>query len=202
MAIKKYVRDRDAKTKSILDSTKRLVEDKRYDEITIRDISKEANVSVGLIYKYFPGGKPEIIREIGLKFVGEITAKEQQQNIDLNDFPGFLRAFFKNNFQYYKDNKRFLAALSIATMIDPSIFEGFEPIGEEKMRQLVKFFENFKGVKLSNKKDAWLFLAKWSDITKSIMLHHTIYPTPFESDDELIELLVKISLMMWDHKPE
>lgn len=202
MAAKKGGRDREGKTKSILDATKRLIEDNRYENVTIRDIAREANVSIGLIYKYFPGGRPEIVREIGLRFVAELTTATSPGSFDFDDFPGFLKGFFASNLAYYKNNWRFLTALTVATMLDRKIFEGFEDMGKEKLEAVIGFFGRFRGVDFSDKGEPWLFVAKWSDVTKSIMLHHTIYPTPFESDEELVDLLVDISLMMWGFKRE
>jgi AcrR family transcriptional regulator len=200
MATEKGVRNREAKINGILDSTKRLIEDDRYENVTIRDIAREANVSVGLIYKYFPGGKPEIVRGIGLRFVAELTTATSPGSIDFDDFPGFLKGFFTSNLAYYQDNRRFLTALTVATMLDRKIFEGFEDMGKEKLEAVIGFFGRFRGVDFSDKGEPWLFVARWSDVTKSIMLHHAIYPTPFDSDDELVELLVRISLMMWGYE--
>lgn len=200
MADKKYVRDRDGKVSSILSSTKRLIEDDWYENVNIRDIAKEAGVSVGLIYKYFPGGKPEIVREIGLQFVTELTAAGRPGSVNFDDFPAFLEGFFTANLAYYRSNRRFLSALMIATITDRKIFEGFENTGEEKLKAITGFFGRFRGVDFSGKGEPWLFVAKWSDVTKSIMLHHAVYPSPFDSDEELVRLLVKISLMMWDYR--
>jgi AcrR family transcriptional regulator len=200
MAEKKYVRDKEAKVDGILASTKRLIEDEGYENVTVRDISREAGVSIGLIYKYFPEGKPEIVREIGLRFVAELMALGRPEHIDFNDFPGYLKGFFTANLAYYRNNRRFLSALSIATITDSKIFEGHEDIGEEKMRAITGFFGSFPGVDFSDKGEPWQFLAKWSALTKSIMLYNTVYPSPFESDEELVELLVRISLMMWGYK--
>jgi AcrR family transcriptional regulator len=183
MAEKKYVRDKEAKVDGILASTKRLIEDEGYENVTVRDISREAGVSIGLIYKYFPEGKPG-----------------RPEHIDFNDFPGYLKGFFTANLAYYRNNRRFLSALSIATITDSKIFEGHEDIGEEKMRAITGFFGSFPGVDFSDKGEPWQFLAKWSALTKSIMLYNTVYPSPFESDEELVELLVRISLMMWGYK--
>jgi AcrR family transcriptional regulator len=200
MAERKYVRNKDEKVSNILASTKRLIEDDGYENVTVRDIAGEAGVSIGLIYKYFPGGKPEIVREVGLRFVSELTAAGRPESIDFDDFPGFLREFFAASLAYYRDNRRFLSALSIATITDRKIFEGHENVGEEKMRAITGFFGRFRGVDYAGKGEPWLFLAKWSDLTKSIMLHHAIYPSPFESEEELVGILVKISLMMWEYK--
>ncbi|MCD1293881.1 TetR/AcrR family transcriptional regulator [Methanocella sp. CWC-04] len=202
MEAKKYVRNKEEKINIILDSTKKLIEENKYENVTIRDISKEANVSVGLIYKYFPGGKPEIVRIIGMKFVNELTAANNPGSIDFDDFPGFLRNFFSNNLAYFKNNKRFITALVLSAVQDSKVHEIFEDVDEKKMMAIFNFFGRFKGVDISNKGESWRFMAKWSDVTKHIMLHHAIYPTPFDSDEEVIELLVKISLMMWDYKNE
>ena len=53
--MKNVVRDKEAKICSIVDATRTLIETAGYDEVTIRDIAASAGVSVGLIYKYFPG---------------------------------------------------------------------------------------------------------------------------------------------------
>jgi AcrR family transcriptional regulator len=199
---KKTVRNKDEKISSILEATKRLIETVGYENVTIRDIAGEANVSIGLIYKYFPGGKPEIIRDIGMSLVTEMTGAGNQDSVDFYDFPGYLRVFFRKTIEYYRTNRRFIAALMVATIQDRAIFEKFEEIGGENLDGVVQFMCSFKGVDLSDKGEPWLFIAKWSDVTKSIMMHHAVYPTPFDTDEEMVDLLVRISLMMWDYKKE
>lgn len=193
------MRNKAEKISTILDASKKLIEDLNYENITIRDIAREADVSVGLIYKYFPGGKREIIREIGMSMVTELTVYNPDA-VDFDDFTGFLRGFFTNNLAYYRKNKRFVTAIIIAALTDESIYEGVEQIDREKIKDIVTFFKSFKGVNLPDGTDSWLFMTKWSSVIKNTMLHHVIYPTPFESDEELIELLMKISLMMWGYK--
>ena len=200
MAAKKYVRNKAEKINGILQASKKLIEDLGYENVTMRDIASEADVSIGLIYKYFPDGKPEIIREIGMRFATELTAAGRPENVDFADFPGFMRDYFGKTLEFYKTNRLFLSALAVAAIRDRGVFEKFEELGEENLAETVGFFSSFKGVDLSDKGEPWLFMAKWSDVTKSIITHHAIYPTPFDSDEELIELLVKISLMMWGYK--
>jgi len=200
MVPKKNVRNKAGKISKILEASKKLIEDRNYENVTIRDIAGEADVSVGLIYKYFPGGKPEIIREIGMRFATELTAAGRPENVDFDDFPCFLSDFFRKTLEYHKANRSFLIALAVAAIQDRSVFEKFEEIGEKDLGDIVGFFSRFQGVDFADKGEPWLFIAKWSDVTKSIIQHHTIYPTPFDSDEELVELLVKISLMMWGCK--
>lgn len=136
----------------------------------------------------------------GMRFATELTAAGRPENVDFDDFPCFLSNLFRKTLEYHKANRSFLIALAVAAIQDRSVFEKFEEIGEKDLGDIVGFFSRFQGVDFADKGEPWLFIAKWSDVTKSIIQHHTIYPRPFDSDDELVELLVKISLMMWDYK--
>ena len=69
MTLKKYERDKETKIHRIIHSTKILVENKGYSLVSIRDIAKEADVSIGLIYKYFPKGKFDIIKQLSSQYI-------------------------------------------------------------------------------------------------------------------------------------
>ena len=58
---KAIIRDKEAKILAITDAMQKLIASMGYEKVTIRDIAETADVSVGLIYKYFPGGKFEIL---------------------------------------------------------------------------------------------------------------------------------------------
>jgi len=57
-------RDKDRKIEDITQAFIQLVTAKGYESVSIRQIAKRVNVSVGLIYHYFPGGKPAIATAI------------------------------------------------------------------------------------------------------------------------------------------
>ena len=198
--LKKNTRNKADKIRRILEASKLLTEEKGYESVTIRDIATQADISIGLIYKYFPTGKPEIIREIGLSFATELKAASQPEIIDFTNFPEFLHNLFRQTLKYYKSNRRFLAALAQAALQDQDVFESFEELGTETMEEAVKLFDRFEDIDFQRNTNPGLFVAKWSDVTKSILLHHVLYPTPFDSDEELVQLLVKISLVMWNYE--
>jgi len=55
-----FVRDKDEKINKILDTFKKLVNSSGYDKLSTRHIADAADISVGIIYHYFPTGKPSI----------------------------------------------------------------------------------------------------------------------------------------------
>ena len=67
MTHRKYERDKDAKIQRIISITKDLIEKNGYNNVSIRNIAKESDVSIGLIYKYFPKGKIDILKHLSLQ---------------------------------------------------------------------------------------------------------------------------------------
>lgn len=56
--------DKERKIEDIKQAFIQLVTANGYETVSIRQIAKKVNVSVGLIYHYFPGGKPAIATTI------------------------------------------------------------------------------------------------------------------------------------------
>jgi len=192
-----FVRYKEAKINAILDSTRVLIETKGYEKVTIRDISASAGVSLGLIYTYYPGGKPEILTRIGEQYAWKMLGPVQPGGVDYGDFPGFLRSMSQNMIDYTRSNRKFVKALSLAPLFDDKAFEGFPEPNDEFKKAIVGFFNQFRGVTIGD--DQWLFIVKWAEIFKAIMLHCTLYPSPFKTDGELIDEVVDISLHMFGY---
>jgi AcrR family transcriptional regulator len=91
MTLKKYERDKEAKIQRIISITKKLIEKNGYNNVSIRDIVKEAEVSIGLIYKYFPKGKIDILKQLSYQNIDEVFQINKQHKIDFEDFPGYMK---------------------------------------------------------------------------------------------------------------
>ncbi len=68
---KKY--DKESKIQLIFQSMEHLIELKDFNLINIREIAKEAGVSIGTIYLYFPEGKEGIVHEMINRNVAKIA---------------------------------------------------------------------------------------------------------------------------------
>lgn len=111
-----------------------LVESRGYLETTNKMIAQHANVSVGLVYKYFPRGKVDILRQLILdsQAVFESTEDELSPRIPVpNKDPSHssksLHDFIYQMLEFIVDghvrNAKFIRALEIAMLAEPSSFE-------------------------------------------------------------------------------
>lgn len=197
---KTITRDKEAKIGAIIDATKRLIEVTGYEKVTIRDISEAAGVSIGLIYKYFPGGKFDIIiKGLGAQNLGVLLAPPQPETIDYEDFPGYMRAIIRKYRQILKENGPLVRALIAASLSGGDILEGAQNIDVRDFVAVSEFFGRFKGVDIGGKDPAVLLL-KWGATIKGILIFDLIYPLPLMDDEAYTELLVDLSLRIWDYQ--
>ena len=200
MALKKYERDKEAKIQRIISITKNLIEKNGYNNVSIRDIVKEAEVSIGLIYKYFPKGKIDILKQLSYQNIDEVFQINNQNKIDFEDFPGYMKETIKKMFKLHEKNIKLIKAFTIAALMEDTILEDIKTINVEDYSIVTEFFNKFIGVKISNK-DSEKILTEWSITTKSLMLQNSIFPTIFNNDKSLINMLIDISLKIWNYKP-
>ncbi len=200
MTLKKYERDKEAKIQRIISTTNDLIEKYGYNAVSIRDIVKGAEVSTGLIYKYFPKGKIDILKHLSSQNVNEIFQINNHDKIDFEDFPGYIRETIQKMFELHKKNIKLIKAFTIASLMEDTILEDIKTIDAEDYLIITEFFNRFKGVTISNK-DSVNVLTEWSITIKSLIFHNSIFPTIFNNDELLINMLVDISLKIWSYKP-
>ncbi len=192
-------RDKEAKINRIIDSTKSLIEKKGYENVSIRSITKEADVSIGLIYKYFPNGKIDIIKEIGNQYQNEQLMMEQPEKINFNDFPGYIRQVIKKMKEIQDKNSGLVRALTTAALLNSNeLLEDIKLINAQDYKAVSDFFGRFNGVNIPNE-DSVKLLTEWSITIKSLILYGTVFPTIFKDEEESLELMVDISLKIWGY---
>lgn len=194
-------RDKKAKILSIQDATCMLIETRGYEKVTIRDIAEAAGVSIGLIYKYFPGGKFDILKEIGHQYTDELLLLKQPENIDFNNFPEYMRNVIKNIQQLYKNNISLEKALVMAALIDGEIVNEVKSMDFKDYKTAAEFFCRFNGVEIGNK-DPLEVLIHWGITIKGIILCSMIYlyNVPLMSEEALTDLMVDLSLKIWGYR--
>ena len=196
-------RDKKAKIISIQDAMCMLIETKGYENVTIRDITEAAGVSIGLIYKYFPEGKSDILKEISYRYMDKLLRIKQPETIDFNDFPGYMRDIIKNMQQFYKDNSPLIKALTMATLNDSEIVDEIKKMDVKDYKAASEFFCSFSGVEISDKDPLEVFVY-WGITVKSILLFSMIYlySTPLINEENLTDLMVDLSLKIWGYQKE
>ncbi len=196
---KAIVRDKEAKIGAITDAMRDLIVTMGYEKVTIRDIAEAADVSVGLIYKYFPGGKFEILTKgLGAQTIDGLMSMVRSENVDHDDFPGYMRAFIKNMVSIIKENKAFLKAMTIAALLDGEFSSEVKKVDVKDFVAIAEFFSAFRGVDLKGKSPLET-LVYWSIAVKGILVFNLIYPLPV-GEDALTDMLVDLSLKIWGYR--
>jgi len=147
MAVKRRTRNKQQKIIQIKRTFMSLVESRGYLETTNKMIAQHANVSVGLVYKYFPRGKVDILRQLILdsQAVFESTEDELSPRIPVpNKDPSHssksLHDFIYQMLEFIVDghvrNAKFIRALEIAMLAEPSSFEDLVNWTQQKNMKL------------------------------------------------------------------
>jgi hypothetical protein len=80
-----------------------LIATKGYENVIIGDIAKAAVMIIGLTYKYFPGSKFDILKEISSQYTGELLMTKKPENINFNDSSGKDASAQSGNTSTYKN---------------------------------------------------------------------------------------------------
>jgi AcrR family transcriptional regulator len=195
------IRDKEAKIDSIVQATRDLIVSRGYDKVTIRDIAEKADVSIGLIYKYFPEGKFDIlIKGFGVQNIDGLMMVSLQDDIDYDDFPGYIRNLIVHWQEMMDTNKSLIKALTIAALTEGEISGEMEKVDIKDYQAIGEVFTRFKDVDMGDK-DPMKLLVYWAMTIKGILLLDLIYPVPFADKTALTDLLVDLSLNIWGYKP-
>lgn len=196
---KAITRDKEAKISAITCAMRKLVETEGYGKVTIRDIADEADVSVGLIYKYFPGGKFDIlVKGLGYETIDGMMGRVQAESVDRDDFPGYVRVFVKNMVTVMDENKPFMKAMTIAALVDGEVIDGIKNVDIKDFTAIAEQFCAFEGVNLNGKSPLETLLY-WSLAVKGVLVFNLIYPMPM-GEEALTNMLVDLSLKIWGYQ--
>jgi AcrR family transcriptional regulator len=168
-----YRRDAEAKKKRILDTFAGLVREKGYPTITIRDIADNAGVSVGIIYRYFPAGKPEVTSKLYENYLLTATPSE----ID-PDTPETLEKEIRRHIKTHRENAALYKAFDVANLEDHDIFAGSKRTRDAILAE-----------RYTDKKRLGRISLNYA-IVDALVHRHVLLEQITETDEELVQLLV------------
>ena len=190
-----YTRDRDEKINRILESFKDLVNKNGYDKLSTRHIAEAAGISVGIIYHYFPAGKPSI----AMSYLEKLTQKIFDPKMfmaarDDEKRRALYLDFIKKHLDSHRENLEIHRALDQAILGNKEVRKhnseiiriNLKSVAEELIRRgsykdlpspevIQKFIVNFK-------------------LIEAVVHRHLLVEPFFDSDDELVEFLTEIFL--------
>lgn len=192
--MKKRIRDKQANKQKIVDETKKLIIRKGYSNVTIREIAKNAKVSVGLIYKDFPNGKPEIVRFIFQEQLEQLIKLDYIKNFPLNETPDVLRTIIKKLITLHKRDTALNAALHTAYLENREIYDTFEQFRDEWFTYIpmaLNRLNQAKLIKIDNYEKVGIMIAHTID---AVIHRHVLFTPLTDNDEDLVDFLTDLIL--------
>ena len=186
-------RDKSAKINKILQITREMIENKGYVSTTTNHIAKKVGVSIGLIYKYFPGGKADIVRAISQREYEKIIDKDLISGLKSKDLSNLVKKTLTEYVLQHRKNEQLISAMEIAFLSNkyPEPYIELMNLTVNPILTILKYFfkDKEKLIKEFNQKIIILL-----NLIDSIVHRHIIYAKIFESDEKLVFFLTDFTL--------
>ncbi len=183
-----------ATIQKIVRTTKTMILRDGYNAITTTKIANEADISVGIIYSYFPEGKPAIAKEIFKEGIIELIDDEIISDLNEDTFPLFIKRIITKFVSQHRENESILIAMSIAVLTNEEIFRDFLFLNQtefDKVTNLIYAMKELGLYKDPVSARTGILLLKVID---TLIHHHIVFEEIFENDSELIEFLTEFAL--------
>jgi AcrR family transcriptional regulator len=182
-------RDKTAKIATILQTAKTLFKKQGYASTTTNQIAAEAGVSIGLLYKYFPDGKPDIARK-SVEEIREVVLSEELAEAAPENAPDVLRRSLIRFIKGHRQISSNVAAFEMAVLEDAETAElgkHLFNVGSDSVTSILS--------KLTGRADSER-LQKWGSIifhiVDSVTHRQVLHEGLIVSDEELADALTRI----------
>jgi AcrR family transcriptional regulator len=184
---KRFERDKDEKIRKIYETFAELVNAVGYEKVTTSRIAEKAGISVGIVYHYFPEGKPAI--------AAGLYEKNFMRVMNLDAFvsrdPDKLEAQIRDHLRIHRENIELYRAFDHAILTNRDLFQNLK----KERRELSESRIEEKG--LSD--DAVEACLTAYNVIDAVIHRHLFVDPISETDEELIEFLTKMMIMTLEH---
>lgn len=191
---KKFTRNKQQKIDLIVNVAQDLIREKGYDKLSTNHIADKAKIGIGTIYRNFPNGKVDIMREIVIRDSSIIINLDLFNDRGESDLPKAISKIVSNFIDFHHQNKQFDLALERALQVDNEFLQEFIQHVEEVLTEVTKIMkQRFPLNKLTeNKLKKRLFLAY--NVVESIIRRHILLTPLFDNDEELGVYLTDLAI--------
>ena len=193
---RKVVRDKADKKQRIFQAFADLVNEKGYENVTMRDIAEKADIGLGTIYIYFSEGKPAI--------AGGFMEYISEKIFDMDLFlklgkvpPGeMLEKYVRNHLTTHRQNFEIHRAFEIAELTNQNLYEDFNEATNEMFKKIVAKIKNQPPF---NAFPEELVLKNFTIIFNFLeaVIHRHLFRAPFfETDEELVLFLKDLLIFL------
>jgi AcrR family transcriptional regulator len=176
---KRFQRDKDRKIADIQSAFTELINTTGYDKVTVRQIAKKAGISVGIIYHYYPKGKPSVAAAIYEENFLD-TIRPYALETDRKE----LEKKFRDHLKNHRENIELFRAFDQAILTDQDVFASVKT----DRKRLLKEYATENNYPIE-KVDAWLVAY---NVIDAIIHRHLYIEKICKSDEELVQLISSI----------
>ena len=184
---KRFERDKDEKIRKIYEAFAELVNIVGYEKVTTSRIAEKAGISVGIVYHYFPEGKPAI--------AAGLYERNFMKMMDLDAFidrdPEKLEVQIRDHLRVHRENIELYRAFDHAILTNRDLFQNLK----KGRKELLEAHIEEKG--LSD--DAVEACLKAYNLIDAVIHRHLFVDSISKTDEELINFLTKLITMTLEH---
>lgn len=180
---KRFERDKDEKIRKIYDTFAELVNAVGYEKVTTSRIAGEAGISVGIVYHYFPEGKPAIAAGLYERNFMKVMNLEAFDGMD----PGRLEAQIRDHLGIHRGNIELYRAFDHAILTNRDLFQNLK---RERREMIETRMEQLGGHGASDERiEAYLTAY---NVVDAVIHRHLFVDPVFQTDEELVTFLTKL----------
>ena len=183
-------RDKEAKIQKIVETTRQMIEERGYLATTTNHIAKAANLSVALLYKYFPEGKPAILRAIFQGEREEPLDEERFSNLTVEDLPQYLERLLLENIRTHRVNARIIISMDLAYLSHKELFQDYLELNKCEVTRIVSALKYVQSLGYSHPDlDLEMLSSAIFQMVDSLVHRHVNITPVLPTDEELAHFL-------------
>ncbi|UCD45465.1 MAG: TetR/AcrR family transcriptional regulator [Candidatus Bathyarchaeota archaeon] len=180
---KRFRRDKDEKIRKIYGVFSELVEAIGYERVTTSRIAEGAGISVGIVYHYFPEGKPAIAAGLYERNFMRVMNLEAFDGSD----PGRLETQIRDHIRIHRENMELYRAFDHAILTNRDLFQSLK----RERREMVEARMEQLGGQGASEERIEAYLTAYNVVDAVIHRHLFVDPV-FQTDEELVAFLTKL----------
>jgi AcrR family transcriptional regulator len=194
---KKFRRDKESKIESVITAWNDLIAERGYAGFSVNDIPERAGLSIGTIYRYFPQGKIDILKEAMNRNIARFLDKLDLDSIDESDFINVWREVIRRYIMLRQEDMLFGIAMRDTSMTSPELTKDVTPIIISFYGSFAERFLNLSSFEDWPKEKLLLRLHAAFNIMGLIREIHLRRPL-FDTDEELVDYLLDVVLLTFE----
>jgi AcrR family transcriptional regulator len=190
---KKFKRDKGAKIETIIHAMVDLIDEKGYDGFSVNAIPLKARLSIGTIYRYFPNGKEDILKEIMTRNIKSLLKLAEFGEVTEKNFADSWRNLVQSYLVMHRDDKVLGIGMRATSAASPDLAKDLQPIIVSFYKQVANKIKDLSFFQNQSEQELMVKLHLLFSLIGYVRDMHTRVPL-FADDNGLVDYLLHLVL--------